>query len=233
MRDFGRPTSSSDLRALARAVLDTILAGDRRPLAIAHPLEFICIPILRTAEFGACGHIWQVGQSALTIHCHSWHLNSYVVAGAVLNEVFAVTDSPDGEHHLLSVDSTGSLDRMTSTGRAVTVQDSRRTLHHAGGSYSLRAGVFHRSTPISTGPTITLLAATTLPGARDQIVAARTHRQHATRREELPALAARALTEQLRTAIDVSRPLTPAHEPAGTPPHRSRVPSPPLRPDKT
>lgn len=163
MSDRYRPEPSLDLRALARPVLDAILLGERRPVAVAHPLEFVCIPVLRTPGFGVCGHIWQAGQSATTVHCHSWHLNSDVIAGVVLNEVFTVTDCTDGDH-LLSIGSVGPLDCVASTGRTVSVHGRQRALHKAGSSYRLQAGVFHRSTPMSTGPTLTLLAAETVPG---------------------------------------------------------------------
>lgn len=204
MNDQTGPEFSRALRARARAVLDAILTGDRRPVAIAHPLEFVCVPVLRTPGFGVCGHIWQAGRSDRTIHCHSWRLASEVVLGAVLNEIFAVTDRVDGDHHLLGIDSVGLLDRMAPTGRAVSVASTRRTLHPAGDSYGLRAGVFHRSTPAATGLTLTLLAATTVPGASDQIVAAPARRLQDARRKELPASAARAHAALLRSAIDDS-----------------------------
>lgn len=226
MSDPGRTRSSLDLRALTRAILDAVLAGDRPLLAVAHPLEFVCIPILRTRGLGVCGHIWQAGHSAPTVHCHSWDLDSEVVAGAVLNEVFEVTDCPDGDHRMLAVDSAGPLDRIEPTGRTVTARIEQRTLHTAGSSYSLRAGIFHRSTPAPCGPTITLVSGRTVPGARNHIVAVPTLRQGVTRREELPVPAARALTALLRSAIDDDDLLNPAHERGETPPRRSPVPTP-------
>jgi hypothetical protein len=226
------PESFPDLRSLAREALDAVLAGDRRPTAVEHPLEFVCIPILRSSRFGICGHIWRNNRSALTIHCHSWHLHSDVVAGAVRNEVFAISEDARGDHVLLAVDSTGQFDQITSTGTAVMVRKNERTFHEAGTSYTLRAGVFHRSTPMSTGPTLTLLAATVLPGARDQILARRTTQHQPMRRKELPVPEARAMAELLRNAID-SEPLNSAHAPAGTPPRKSPVPYQRHRADRT
>lgn len=203
MSEPGKSKSLAEVRAIARSMLDAVLAGDHRPLAIAHPLEFVCIPILRTPVFGVCGHIWESNRSAPTIHCHSWHLASEVLAGAVLNEVFAVTDRADSDHHLLGIDSLGPLDRITPTGRTVIVRDEERTLYQRGSSYCLPAGAFHRSTPVSDGPTLTLLAATVRPGGRDQIVAATRVGRHATvRREELPSPEARSLAALLRSALD-------------------------------
>jgi hypothetical protein len=210
MSDSANAKSSPDLRALARAILDTVLAGDRQPVAVAHPLEFVCIPLLRTPGLGVCGHIWQDGQAAPTVHCHSWHLTSEVIAGALFNEVFAVTDCSAGDQHLLDVESTGPLDRIAATGRTVTVRTEQRTLYETGDTYCLRAGVFHRSTPASTGPTITLLAGRTVPGANDRIVASRARAQRATRRGELPIPAARALAVLLRSAVGEPGPLSPA-----------------------
>lgn len=233
MNTPGWPESLSDLRALTRTALDAVLTGDQQPVAVVHPLEFVCIPILRSPGFGVCGHIWENSRSAPTIHCHSWHLNSEVVAGAVLNEVFAIADHPGSDHHLLSIDSTGPFDRISPTGRTVVLQDETRTLHRMGTTYSLRAGAFHRSTPVSAGPTLTLLAATAVAGARDQIVATRSSQPQAIRREELSARAARTMAELLRSAIDTPSPLNQIHEPAGTPPRKSPVPDPQHRAGRT
>jgi hypothetical protein len=194
--------TARDVRALARTVLDAVLAGDRQPLAVAHPLDFVCIPVLRSPGFGVCGHIWADGTAAATVHSHSWHLDSQVVAGAVTNEIFTVTEVPRGSHRLLLVDSAGPFDRLTPTGHEVDLARVRREHHRAGSSYRLPAGVFHRSTPVPEGPTLTLLSATTVDGAHDQVVApARASETPPARRTRLPATAALDLTVLLRSAL--------------------------------
>lgn len=194
--------TARDVRTLARTVLDAVLSGDRRPLAVAHPLEFVCIPVLRSPGFGVCGHIWADGVAAATVHSHSWHLDSQVVAGAVTNEIFTVTEDPRGSHQLLVVDSTGPLDRLTPSGHRVGLTPVRRKEHRAGGSYRMPAGEFHRSTPRPAGPTLTLLSAITVDGAVDQVVAlARAGEAPPTRRKHLPATAALDLTALLRSAL--------------------------------
>lgn len=192
--------TAEEVRILARTVLDAVLTGDRRPVAVAHPLDFVCIPVLRAAGFGICGHIWHDGVAAPTVHSHSWDLESQVITGAVTNEIFAVTDIPGGAFELLVVTSTGALDELTPTGHHVELQISRRELHPAGTSYRLPAGVFHRSTPVAVGPTLTLLSATTVPGAHDR-VAGRPDGAEPIRRSELPIPAALDLTALLRSAL--------------------------------
>ncbi|GLY50189.1 hypothetical protein [Lentzea sp. NBRC 102530] len=162
--------TGDEVTALARRALDAVLAGDRPPLAVAHPLDFICVPVLRTPGFGVCGHIWHDGETSDTVHSHSWHLDSLVIAGAVTNEVFAVTDDPGGAHELFEVTSTGRLDVFTPAERTVTCTAVRREEHPAGTSYRLPAKSFHRSLPGSAGRTLTLLSATTLPDVCDQVV---------------------------------------------------------------
>lgn len=195
-------TTSRDVRGLTRAVLDAVLAGDRRPVAVAHPLDFVCIPVLRSAGFGVCGHVWPGGIAAATVHSHSWHLESQVVAGAVTNEIFAVTEHPDGPHQLLVVDSSGPFDRLTPTGLTVEIRQAHQEQIPAGSSYRLRAGVFHRSTPLPDDLTLTPLSATTVAGARDQVVGtAHTGQVRPARRHELPAPAALDLVALLRGAL--------------------------------
>jgi hypothetical protein len=203
---------------------DLMIAGDLPARAVAHPLDFVCVPLARAPGFGVCAHIWQDGQAASTIHSHSWHLYSEVVHGAIANEVFAVTEWPGGDHELVRIDSTGSRDRMTPTGRTVLVEDAERTIHLPDSSYHLAAGVFHRSIPVSDGPTLTLVTATTLPGARDHIVVDRPAGNERTiRREVLPVAATLSLVTYFREVINDGS--VPAKE--ETPPRRSRVPIPP------
>lgn len=194
--------TTHDARILARTVLDAALAGDRQPVAIAHPLEFVCIPVLRSPGFGVCGHIWHDGIAAATVHSHSWHLDSQVVAGAVTNEIFTVTEHPDGAHQLLEVDSCGPVDRLTPTGLIVNVQKVQREQHLTGSTYCLQAGAFHTSTPALNGPTLTILSATTVPATKDQVVAvARVSRVRPARRRHLSARAALDLIALLRSAL--------------------------------
>lgn len=194
--------TTHDVRILARTVLDAVLAGDQQPVAVAHPLEFVCIPVLRRPGFGVCGHIWHDDMAAATVHSHSWHLDSQVVAGAVTNEIFTVTEHPDGVHQLLTVDSRGPVDRVTPTGLTVNVQKVQREQHPTGSTYSLQAGAFHTSTPALSGPTLTILSATTVPTTRDQVVAvARASRVRPGRRRHLPTRAALDLIALLRSAL--------------------------------
>lgn len=191
-----------DVRVLARRVLDAVLAGDRRPVAVAHPLDFVCIPVLRSPEFGVCGHVWSDGAAAATVHSHSWHLESQVIVGAITNELFSVSTDPDGAHQLLVVDNSGSVDRLTPTRHTVNVEQVQLERHSAGSSYRLLAGVFHRSTPLPEGPTLTLLSATTVLGARNEVVgSAHTSEVRSTLRRELSAVAALDLVAMLRSAL--------------------------------
>jgi hypothetical protein len=223
-----RPAALSDLRTLACRVFDLIIAGDLQTRAVAHPLDFVCVPLARAPGFGVCAHIWRDGQAVPTIHSHSWHLYSEVVLGAIANEVFAVTECPGGDHELVRIDSTGSRDRIAPTGRAVLVEDTERTLHLPGSSYDLAAGVFHRSMPLSDGPTLTLVAATTLPGARDQIVAGRpADHERTIRREILPAEATLLLVTFFREVISDGLASCPVRWQEETPPSRSPAPIPP------
>lgn len=224
------PGDARSIRALAQAVFDQILAGERAVQAVDHPLDFVCIPIVRTPRFGVCGHIWSHEHAASTIHSHSWHLHSEVILGAIANEVFPAIARPGGGHEVVRVDSVGLTDRLIPTGLSVELRDPAIDVYRAGDSYTLEAGTFHRSLPVSPALTLTLIRATILTGHHDQIVAGPPSRTRTTRRALLPQAKALSLVSLFRDTIEASRADVVrgvrSGEAAGRPPRRPRVPSP-------
>lgn len=194
------------LRSLARSVFDRMLAGERAVQAINHPLEFICIPVVRRPRFGVCGHIWSNVGTVPTIHSHSWDLYSEIALGAITNEVFRVSRQPSGDHQVIRVHSHGLADHLVATGTSVRVHDETTRTYQAGDFYTLGADTFHRSTPVTAGLTLTLIKATMLPGHHDQIVVRPPGPTGTTRRQLLTADAARSLVAVFRDAIEDERP---------------------------
>lgn len=200
------PTSGAiggrSLRSLAAAHFDQILAGKRAVRAVEHPLDFVCIPIVRTSRIGLCGHIWSSGSSAPTIHSHSWHLYSEIVLGAITNEVFRAIPQPTGDHQVIRVRSAGLTDTLFPGGPSVRVNPESNDVFQVGDSYALDADTFHRSTPATSHLTLTLVRAVVLDGHHDQILVRSPGSVRTTRRELLPESAARPLAALFREAIE-------------------------------
>jgi hypothetical protein len=190
------------LRSLACAEFDRILAGRRLARAVDHPLDFVCIPIVRTPRAGVCGHIWSNTSAASTIHAHSWHLYSEVVLGAITNEVFQVSEQQDGDYQVLQVRTAGLTDRITSTSSTIRVSGTSTELCRDGSSYTLSASTFHRSTPIAAGLTLTLVKATMLAGHVDQILVRRPRSVETSRRQLLPDDMALPLVSLFRRVLE-------------------------------
>lgn len=193
--------SRRSLRALARAELDRMLTGERVAEAVDHPLDFVCIPIVRTRRSGVCGHIWCGSRGSPTIHAHSWHLYSEVVVGAVANEVFRVAGRPDGEYRVVNVHSEDMIDRITPTGRNVRVQGCTAEVWRGGESYTLGANTFHRSTPVSDGSVMTLVRATMLAGQHDRVLVRPPSLPRTVRRNRLSEDRTLALVTMFRETI--------------------------------
>lgn len=220
------------LRALARAEFTRMLGRERVVGAVDHPLDFVCIPLVRTRRSGVCGHIWIGSRGSRTIHAHSWQLYSEVVHGAMANEVFRVVGHADGEYSVVHVHSENLTDRMTSTGTNVHVDGKVAEVCREGGAYTLGVNTFHRSTPVGDGPVMTLVRATVFAGCHDRVLVRSPSSDGTVRRRRLPEDRALALVAMFRNAIDDGGPTAaPNAVTARRPPNRSRAPDHPLSAD--
>lgn len=191
------------LRSLACVEFDRILTRKRAAQAVVHPLNFVCIPIVRTPRSGVCGHVWSKERVTPTIHAHSWHLYSEVVLGAIANEVFHVGEQPGGDFRVVQVRSTGLTDRITPTRSTVRVGRTEVQICRVGGTYALSANTFHRSTPVTAGLTLTLVRATMLAGHTDRILVRPPGVVDTEHRSLLPENLAFSLVDTFRRAVEV------------------------------
>jgi hypothetical protein len=186
-------------------VFGRILAKDRPVGAVDHPLDFVCIPLVRTRLSGLCGHIWSSNRGAPTIHAHSWHLYSEVILGSITNEVFQAVRQPAGEYHIVRIQTADRTDLLTPTGAKASVVNEMTEICRTGGSYTLKPGTFHRSTPIAEGLTLTLVQAKMLVGQHDQVLVRSPGPVERTRRRQLPERRALGLVAMFTDAIDAGR----------------------------
>jgi hypothetical protein len=151
--------------------LREVAAGRDGIRAVRHPLGFVCLPLERAGERGVCVHVWSAqltaGRATIsTVHAHSWDLVSYVLYGALRNELVDVADDPEvPTHRLCEISSDAAGDEIRSTGRLVRRGARVSEVHQQGDVYGMPAGVFHETVP--EGETATVALGSGRPGAVD------------------------------------------------------------------
>lgn len=170
-RALAGTASNLDVPQWTMDAMREVAAGRGDVSAVRHPLGFVCLPLERAGERGVCVHVWskrlRAGQATTsTVHAHSWDLVSYVLYGALRNELVEVAEDPQAPtHRLCEISSDAAGDEIKRTGRLVRRGGSVSEVHHRGDVYGLPAGVFHETVP--EGETATVALGSGRPGAVD------------------------------------------------------------------
>ena len=160
-----RRRQRAEIHAIVRAELESIVHGHSTLPAVNHPLGFACFPLVRGDQpRGVCLHVWEPGRRAVQLetspyHCHSWHLLSHILFGAVGNQM--VTTRPGTTFQAVTVRSDASGDTMIPTRNHVDIELHEPKFWAAGDYYTLPAGHFHASVRTADRrPTATLVVGT-------------------------------------------------------------------------
>lgn len=189
----------------ARGLLDGIVAGTKPIAVVSHPLGFLCVPAHRSGDKGVCLHLWgphwhRAPLTTSPIHCHSWDLVSWILAGTLLNQTIRLVDGvATPTHQVFEVRSSAEFDALEPTGRLVGAEVGDTTTHRAGESYTQRAGVFHQTLVPDAGELVATVAlGVTRPGAVDLSLGGVRTESHRMRRQVCePEEAARAVRAAL------------------------------------
>jgi hypothetical protein len=179
---------SQRVLAWIERVVNDVVAGRLPIAAVRHPLGFVCLPVSRTDDDGACVHLWSPDWRPATLttsttHCHSWDLLSYVIHGRLRNRVVRVVDAPSvATHRVFEVRSGPAGDDIRATARLVRSEPGATSVHGTGDVYRLPAGVFHQSLP-DADVIATLAFGSGRPGATDLSLGALGSADHHVRRE--------------------------------------------------
>jgi hypothetical protein len=200
--------------AVERWVLATVaeVTARRTPFAaVHHPLGFLCLPVVRLPDIGVCVHLWShrrypASVSTSPIHCHSWDLVSYVLYGAVRNDVLDVVPvaaAEEGTHRVFEVHSGDDGDEVRATECVVRCTGTTIRYARAGEAYTLTSGEFHTTTGSDDADdAATVVIGRTRPGAIDRSLGALHTPTHRVRRAHAdPATtraALRAVTRRLK-----------------------------------
>jgi hypothetical protein len=167
-------TAADRVRDLRR-VPDWVVAelAERRPVAIRHPLGFVCLPLARD-ELNVCVHLWTTQLRPATpttsqIHCHNWDLTSHVLYGHVRNDLVVIEDDDVAPtHRVFEVRPDDGHDTITPTDRLVRWRRAATASHRAGDTYELPAGSFHMTAVPAGQEAATVVQARLRPGLVDQ-----------------------------------------------------------------
>ena len=117
-----------------------------------HPVAgFIYLNIGSRGSYNYRFHIWHPNGTKIykyyswpIIHQHRWTLNSYVVKGEIVNDIYEVNNSPDHPtHSLYRVEHKSSEDRFLPCNENVTVALNSSTHYLTGQFYEVRTNQFH------------------------------------------------------------------------------------------
>ncbi|MEU6238366.1 hypothetical protein [Kitasatospora sp. NPDC047058] len=182
-RAAGHAVASPALDGLVGGILAEVASGARAVRAVAHPLGFFCLPVLRDGVFGVCVHVFGAaadrpdpagggpGPDTREIHCHSWELKSSVLYGRVGNLRVAVHDEPDRPtHRAYEVHSTAGADEIRPTPRLVRWEALGGRTSTRGETYTLAAGEFHATVLPGGAPAATVVLGRSVPGPVDVVL---------------------------------------------------------------
>ncbi|MGV9267789.1 hypothetical protein ACWDRR_24360 [Kitasatospora sp. NPDC003701] len=174
----GAPGEPGGLDGLVGGILTEIASGTRPLRAVAHPLGFYCLPVLREGECGVCVHVFGPLTPAPSrvagppeIHCHSWELKSSVLYGRVGNLKVRVFDEPRRPtHRAFEVHSRAGTDEIRPTPRLVRWEPVGEQRSARGETYTLAAGEFHATLLAAGAPAATVVLGRSVPGPVDVVL---------------------------------------------------------------
>ncbi|MFB7473349.1 hypothetical protein [Kitasatospora sp. NPDC056184] len=174
-RAAGRSTAEPGLDTLVGGLLTQVARGTRVLRAVAHPLGFYCLPVLRDGALGVCVHVFDPVTAAgqREIHCHSWELKSSVLYGRIGNLRVGVYDEPARPSHRayeVRSDAASGVDELWPTARLVRWERLAEQTSGRGETYTLRAGEFHATVLPDGTPTATVVLGRTVPGPVDVVL---------------------------------------------------------------
>ncbi|MFF2660357.1 hypothetical protein ACFVUH_23745 [Kitasatospora sp. NPDC058032] len=174
-RATGRTVAEPGLDTLVGGLLAQVVSGARVLRAVAHPLGFYCLPVVRDGALGVCVHVFDPATAAgqREIHCHSWELKSSVLYGRIGNLRIGVYDEPARPTHrayAVHSDAAAGVDEVRPTARLVRWEPLAEQTSGRGETYTLRAGEFHATVLPDGTPTATVVLGRTVPGPVDVVL---------------------------------------------------------------
>jgi hypothetical protein len=169
------PAAWTDDRAVLIETLRAIQRAPEHMEAVWHPLGFMDVTLRRAGPRTLRLHVWSPVRgdyrgAGYSIHAHDWRLRSLVLAGALDNEIFAVSPAAVPTHQVYGIEYRGRTNVLRATGRMVACRLERRQRFGEGECYGLDTGVFHRTAVSPGAVTATFVEAIRQPGAATEVL---------------------------------------------------------------
>lgn len=138
---------SGVLRASSQAVVEALRGLPAGPAAVWHPYGFFVLKVALLNDLGTLRlHVWPAGERRAQlplwpVHCHRWHLASYVLAGEIENVWYQA--EPGGAHPLYACTRVDGASVMTRTDALVSVREVGRQRLRAGSDYVVGIDTYH------------------------------------------------------------------------------------------
>jgi hypothetical protein len=127
-----------------------------------HPLGFLHVTLMDTADTSIRLHIWKPGERlvqepAWLIHTHTFELTSMVLSGKLKNRVYSWTDDPiAGERRLYQTTYDDNSSSLIATDRVGKIQHESTSEISQGGQYTVPYGYFHQTEVVENQFTATI-----------------------------------------------------------------------------
>lgn len=136
-----------------------------RPFTL-HPLGFLACTLLIEGSRKVRLHLWPVEggapqSSECQIHDHIFQFRSWVMAGAVENIEYAVS-AKGQEFAVYRTEYIGTRSTLIKNDETLKLSELRRHTFSIGSSYTVPAGVLHKTERVGTNPAFTVLVTTAL-----------------------------------------------------------------------
>lgn len=156
-----RSDNTHDVVAAGRSLV-SILAKEPELVTIAaHPVGFGHAKILEEDDLTIRLHLWPIPaiepqDPPWLVHRHAWPLTSYVICGAITNELYSVTRNVDGPRRLYSVGYEDNTSIMRATSERVDCIQSEAFGVGPGERYDVGSSAFHSTRAFAPEPTATI-----------------------------------------------------------------------------
>jgi hypothetical protein len=170
LRGTSAAAGTEETRA-ATAMVTTLVGRDHQARWKTHPLGFFHL----AEDVGESAHLrvhvwprdWVVSDEQVggDIHDHVFDLRSLVLIGSIANETFEAVEDRNGGFQTLNIEYDPGMSRVSPEGPRVRLEELSYCVHSPGEIYSVRTGVFHRSSAKAT-PAITLVLASSASAGR-------------------------------------------------------------------
>ena len=167
LKQTNSAAAPAELLDAGRRLLEIVLANAASIEAVLHPLGFIYLPLSKQGIRKVRCHIWPTREverrdPLSAIHDHSWHLESLVLCGCLIDQQFTPEPSSatHGDYQVWEVEYGDGRDALVPTGEWIKIPHKHQREICPGQQYVLDPGTLHTTLIEGPRPVATIVVAT-------------------------------------------------------------------------